>query len=398
MFPNKFPNKLPFNFKKLNKEEITDFNQQMIVESEWFIDRLEMCIRSVNCKKKTYSHIKQLNEFFDTEDSSVRFWMELANKSVQGTFDQKPVFKGLCYIMLQAAEREEQGKGLRNLKYSTEFLNFLIVLRSISLKALDLFCKNLNGMTIRTIRITSLKGDEETVVLVFRVDSVDEVVILRVEERDANINDRDAGVEEAIFEGVGVEEAIFCGVGVDEVAIFGGVSVEEAIFGGVSVDEVAIFCDADVDDCDAGVEEAIFGGVGVDKVAIFRDADVDDRDAGVEEAIFGGVDVDEVAIFRDADIDDRDAGIEEAIFEGVSVDEVAIFRDADIDDRDAGVKEVIFGGVGVDEVVILGGVSVEEAIFCGAGVDDSAIFGGKTFNNQRLISLKHLYQIRLSIN
>ncbi|PKC53456.1 hypothetical protein RhiirA1_404310, partial [Rhizophagus irregularis] len=40
MFPNKFPNKLPFNSKKLNKEEITDFNQQMIVESEWFIDRL----------------------------------------------------------------------------------------------------------------------------------------------------------------------------------------------------------------------------------------------------------------------------------------------------------------------------------------------------------------------
>jgi len=40
MFPNKFPNKLPFNSKKLNKEEITDLNQQMIVESEWFIDRL----------------------------------------------------------------------------------------------------------------------------------------------------------------------------------------------------------------------------------------------------------------------------------------------------------------------------------------------------------------------
>ncbi|EXX51756.1 hypothetical protein RirG_258940 [Rhizophagus irregularis DAOM 197198w] len=66
--------------------------------------------------------------------------MELANKAVQGAFDQKPVFKGLCYIMLQAAERKEQGKGLRNLKYSTEFLNFLIVLESISLKALNLFC------------------------------------------------------------------------------------------------------------------------------------------------------------------------------------------------------------------------------------------------------------------
>ncbi|PKB97069.1 hypothetical protein RhiirA5_279367 [Rhizophagus irregularis] len=81
--------------------------------------------------------------------------MELANKAVQGAFDQKPVFKGLCYIMLQAAERKEQEKGLRNLKYPTEFLNFLIVLGSISLKALDLFRQNLAGMTIRTIRSIS---------------------------------------------------------------------------------------------------------------------------------------------------------------------------------------------------------------------------------------------------
>ncbi|GBC23995.2 hypothetical protein GLOIN_2v1786147 [Rhizophagus irregularis DAOM 181602=DAOM 197198] len=175
--------------------------------------------------------------------------------------------------------------------------------------------------------ITSLKGDEETVVLVFCV------VILRVEEaifRDADADDRDAGVEVAIFGGVGV----------DEVAIFGGVAVEEAIFCGVSVDEVVIFRDADVDDRDAGVEEAIF-----------RDADADDRDAGVEVAIFGAV------------------AVEEAIFCGVDVDEVAIFRDADADDRDAGVEVAIFGGVGVDEV----------AIFCGAGVDDSAIFGGGVF-------------------
>ncbi|UZO23436.1 uncharacterized protein OCT59_015776 [Rhizophagus irregularis] len=53
MFPNKFPNKLPFNSKKLNKEEITDFNQQMIVESEWFIDRLDRN----DCKIETYDDI-----------------------------------------------------------------------------------------------------------------------------------------------------------------------------------------------------------------------------------------------------------------------------------------------------------------------------------------------------
>ncbi|CAB5388313.1 unnamed protein product [Rhizophagus irregularis] len=169
--------------------------------------------------------------------------------------------------------------------------------------------------------ITSLKGDKETVVLVFCGVSVAEVVILRVDSVDEVVILR---VEEAIFRDADAEEAIFCGVGVDEVAIF--------------------------------------GDVGVDEVAIFHDADVDDRDAGIEEvAIFGGVGVDEVAIFRDADVNDRDTGVEEAIF------------------RDADVEEAIFCGVGVDEVAIFGGVGVEEAIFCGAGVDNSAIFGGGVF-------------------
>lgn len=54
--------------------------------------------------------------------------------------------------MLQTAEHEEKDKGLQNLKYSNEFLNFFVVLRSISLKALDLFRQNSAGMTIRSIR------------------------------------------------------------------------------------------------------------------------------------------------------------------------------------------------------------------------------------------------------
>jgi hypothetical protein len=84
--------------------------------------------------------------------ASTGFWLELANKANQGAFEKRPVFKGLCYIMLQAAEREENGKYLQNLKYSKEFLDFLVILGSISLKALDLFRQNLAGMTIHTIR------------------------------------------------------------------------------------------------------------------------------------------------------------------------------------------------------------------------------------------------------
>ncbi|RGB27850.1 hypothetical protein C1646_768565 [Rhizophagus diaphanus] len=54
--------------------------------------------------------------------------------------------------MLQTAKREEKDKGLQNLKYSNEFLNFLVILGSISLKTLDLFRQNLTGMTIYSIR------------------------------------------------------------------------------------------------------------------------------------------------------------------------------------------------------------------------------------------------------
>ncbi|CAG8797056.1 13447_t:CDS:2, partial [Gigaspora margarita] len=121
MIPNKFSNNMKFDSKQLNKEEILQFNQQMIVESEWFIDRFN-------------------------------FWAKFFEKATEGIFEQKPVFKGLCYIMLQATERKNQDKGLQNLKYSNEFLNFLVILGSISLKVLDLFRQNLAGINVRTIR------------------------------------------------------------------------------------------------------------------------------------------------------------------------------------------------------------------------------------------------------
>ncbi|CAG8855174.1 22756_t:CDS:2, partial [Gigaspora margarita] len=75
--------------------------------------------------------------------SSKDFWTKFSKKATKGIFEQKPVFKGLCYIMLQATECKNQDKGLQNLKYSNKFLNFFIILESISLKALDLFCQNL---------------------------------------------------------------------------------------------------------------------------------------------------------------------------------------------------------------------------------------------------------------
>ncbi|CAG8816616.1 9723_t:CDS:2 [Gigaspora margarita] len=115
---------MKFNFKKLNEDEAIQFNQQIIAKLEYIL--------------------------FDKNSLSKKFWAEFNNKAIYGAFEQKPVFKGLCHIMLQAAEHEEQDKGLQNLKYSNEFLNFLVILGSISLKALNLFHQNLTGITIRT--------------------------------------------------------------------------------------------------------------------------------------------------------------------------------------------------------------------------------------------------------
>ncbi|RIB09251.1 hypothetical protein C2G38_2044479 [Gigaspora rosea] len=81
MFLDRFSSETGFSFKKLKGEEITQFNNQIISKSEWFIDRVE-------------------------------FWTEFANKAIQRAFEQKPVFKGLCYIMLQVSERKEHDKDL----------------------------------------------------------------------------------------------------------------------------------------------------------------------------------------------------------------------------------------------------------------------------------------------
>ncbi|UZO05464.1 uncharacterized protein OCT59_025814 [Rhizophagus irregularis] len=51
MFSDKFSCGTQFDFKKLNDDEIIQFNKQIAAESEWFIDRL---VRSVNCERRSY--------------------------------------------------------------------------------------------------------------------------------------------------------------------------------------------------------------------------------------------------------------------------------------------------------------------------------------------------------
>ncbi len=94
-----------------------------------------------------YTDIQKLHQLLtDTSEhskSDSAFWQTFANKASQGVFNKKPVFKDLCQVMLQAAKVSKVNKSKRDLCYSTEFTNFLVILGSISPKLLELFWQNL---------------------------------------------------------------------------------------------------------------------------------------------------------------------------------------------------------------------------------------------------------------
>src|SRR5581483_8674164 len=79
-------------------------------------------------------------------------WIILATKGLDGAFKNSEVFSGLCEIMCQVSKRKEENKTTNNLRYSNEFTNFLVILGSISPRALDLFRQNLAGRSIQSIR------------------------------------------------------------------------------------------------------------------------------------------------------------------------------------------------------------------------------------------------------
>jgi len=84
--------------------------------------------------------------------NDLNIWLTLADKAMRGVFNDKPVFTGLCHVMVQACLRKENSLGMQNLKYSEEFTNFLVILASFSNRALELFWQNLEGRTIQNIR------------------------------------------------------------------------------------------------------------------------------------------------------------------------------------------------------------------------------------------------------
>ncbi|RHZ82106.1 hypothetical protein Glove_114g59 [Diversispora epigaea] len=202
LFPSLFSDK--FTRKKLNTSQKRKLNRQIFSEAEWKIDREGYCVRAKNCngeyindnlcieckqlksntkldnriraKKPDKKNLKFTpNWYFEndklkkhlrnsdlatiwniikdkdtTKDSNL--WITIANKGLNGAFDNVDTFKGLCAVMCQVINRKEEGKEMRNLQYSEEFTNFLIVLGTVSPRALELFRQNLVGRSIQNIR------------------------------------------------------------------------------------------------------------------------------------------------------------------------------------------------------------------------------------------------------
>jgi len=113
-----------------------------------------------NSPLKSYLQNTDLREFWtllnndneNNDNQTITSWILLADKAIKGAFEDTPVFIGLCKVMNEAAERKAKNKGKQNMKYNEEFTNFLVLLGSISSRALDLFRQNLEGRGIQSLR------------------------------------------------------------------------------------------------------------------------------------------------------------------------------------------------------------------------------------------------------
>ncbi|EXX73794.1 hypothetical protein RirG_057140 [Rhizophagus irregularis DAOM 197198w] len=207
MFPNKFPHK--FTRKKLTTSQKRALNRKIYAESQWRVDKECVAVRAKTCtgysekgicdECLTLKHNNLLENrlavpkpapqnlkftpkfYFETnslkkhlqnqdlreiwsivkDDDHTNIWITLADKAIHGVFNEKPVFEGLCEIMVQASIRKDNNKGKQNFTYNEEFTNFLIILGSFSTRALDIFRQNLEGRTIQNIRKLRT-NDEDT--------------------------------------------------------------------------------------------------------------------------------------------------------------------------------------------------------------------------------------------
>lgn len=213
LFPLKFTNETKFSYSKLSSDQSRRLNDELSARSKWRIDQECLCIRSSVCEiytdqigricvkcilltkdqvfknaiskpipkpenryytPKLYFKSNLLLKFlrnldikdlwtsisYNNETNAIPFWVKLAEKGLNGAFESKATFKGLCELMLQIAQREEHNKGVQNLKYSEDFTHFTAILSSISPRAYDFYRVNLAGQTLRNIRLLCQRSEE----------------------------------------------------------------------------------------------------------------------------------------------------------------------------------------------------------------------------------------------
>ncbi|RIB11242.1 hypothetical protein C2G38_2262096 [Gigaspora rosea] len=97
---------------------------------------------------------------YTNRNDTIPFWLKLAEKGLNGAFESKSTFKGLCEIMMQIAQREDHNKGVQNFNYSEDITNFMAVLSSLSPRAYEFFRTNLAGQSLRNIRLLRKKSEE----------------------------------------------------------------------------------------------------------------------------------------------------------------------------------------------------------------------------------------------
>ncbi|CAG8544568.1 8617_t:CDS:2, partial [Scutellospora calospora] len=99
LFLAKFTKNTKFSYSKLSFDQSKRLNDELLA-------------RNLHIKE-LWTSISNTNE-----NNSMLFWLKLAKKGLNGVFESKTTFKGLCEIMIQIAQHEDYSKNIQNLKYS----------------------------------------------------------------------------------------------------------------------------------------------------------------------------------------------------------------------------------------------------------------------------------------
>ncbi|PKC57828.1 hypothetical protein RhiirA1_401104 [Rhizophagus irregularis] len=165
LFPEKFPQDTPFCRKKLNKDQIQEFNTALQATATWKVDQFEGVIQSAKCeimttklsglcneclnlqnnkelkhaikvKRATQSTVKYIPKFYfninlinllkngnlkdlwnciivNKDDTAM--WASLAQMGMNGAFSGEKTFTELASLMLQIKKKEDSGVSLKEL-------------------------------------------------------------------------------------------------------------------------------------------------------------------------------------------------------------------------------------------------------------------------------------------